>query len=59
MPEKELKIIDEFNNTDDKHFDNKTPKEMLETAIKNNKNKTALIFENERITYNELERRLA
>ena len=58
LPENELRIINEFNKTDDKSFDKKLPDEMLEKVIKNNKNKLALIFEDKKLTYGELDQKI-
>lgn len=55
MPEEEESIIfNKLNNTD-KKYENKTPIEMFLNSVKKYENKTALIFQDKKYTYKELD----
>lgn len=52
--DEENKILNDFNNTKVDYPKDKTVIELFEEQVRKNPNKTAIVFENQKMTYNEL-----
>ena len=57
LNENEIKILEEFNSTEEEYSKDKTVIKIFEENVIKNPNKIAIIFKNQKITYKELNER--